>query len=198
MKVILASSSEARQGLLKEIIANFEIHVPDVDEEKIKDPIPSQRVKKISRLKAETVWERFKSPNNSLIISADSLVYFRKRFIGKPKNIANAKQILRDLSGSTHALYTGFCLIKTDRFGNKKVVQGFDKTRITFRILKEKEILDFVKKFKVLTFAGGYTIEPLAPGKGFFKEIKGSKTNVIGLPLEKLKKELIKLKILLQ
>lgn len=207
MKIILASKSKARKQLLSESGLKFDIVPADIDEKQIKDPVPSRRVKKLALLKAKTVLERLSHEGygeNVLIIAADTMVYFQNKFIGKPRNKKEAKEILRKLSGSTHWLYTGICVVHVNchceeagEAGSlamtKKVFLDFDKTKVTFRKLADLEIDSYVKNPKVLNHAGGYTIEKNTVGEGFIKQIKGSYSNVLGLPIEKLRRILTNL-----
>ncbi len=231
MRIILASQSPARKKLLAEIGLKFEVIPADIDEEKISDPMPSRRVKKLALLKAKAVWKRLSHGGNEgyegnggknwdvIIIAADTLVYLptansrqpTTKFIGKPKDLKHAKEILTLLSGSTHWLYTGICVIyalchpefisgSRNKFGmttldlkqvqhdNCKIFLDYDKTRVFFRKLSSEEINSYIADPEVLNQAGAYTIEKTTFGAGFIKKIKGSYSNVLGLPVEKLKK----------
>ncbi|MBI3384798.1 septum formation protein Maf [Candidatus Gottesmanbacteria bacterium] len=181
MKIILASKSPARKKLLLELGLKFEVVPSEVDEEKFQDKKPSVRVKKIALAKAKAVLE--KASKEAVIIAADTMIYYQGKFIGKPKSLAEAERMLSLLSGSTHFLYTGTCVIK----GNRTILD-YDKSEVTFRKLMPNEIADCVKDPEVLNHAGAYTIEKTTFGSGFIKKIKGSYSNVLGLPVEKLNK----------
>ncbi len=210
MRIILASKSPARARLLAQLGLKFEVIPSLVDEDQIQDPLPSRRVKKLALLKAKTVLEKLEHEKNDeiTIIAADTLVYLPKlkvksqklkakeqkaKFIGKPHNLNDAGRILRMLSGKTHYLYSGFCVLKyASHLGGVmkekvKIYAGFEKTKMTFRKLKATEIDNYVKTQNVLLFAGSYSIETNTPGVGFIKKIEGSKSNVVGLPMEKLR-----------
>jgi len=177
MKIILASKSPARKKLLLEMGLKFEIIPADIDEEKFQDTRPSVRVKKIAKAKAEAILKRLIHEGSGenegdvgiIIIAADTMVYCHGKLIGKPKNLPHAKEILTLLSGSTHYLYTGICLIYKSSNGKYKIFLDFDKTKVFFRKLSEEEISSYVADPEVLNHAGTYTIEKSTPGEGFIK-----------------------------
>lgn len=173
----------------------------DLDESIIKDKLPSTRVKKLARLKAEVVANKLIDKQDYLIIAADTMVYLPStpgvehyRMIGKPKDKKEAKKILQELSSSTHWLYTGICVIKIDR--TRQIFLDFDKTKVVFRKISDQEIDEYVQNPEVLNHAGGYTIEKSTVDEGFIKEIYGSYSNVLGLPMEKLKEILSMMKVI--
>ena len=198
MKIVLASQSAGRKQLLTSLGLKFDTIPADANELAIQDPKPSVRAKKIAKLKAETIYEKhFKNVKEDfLIIAGDSFVYHRGTFIGKPLTQDHAKEILNKLSATAHFLYSGVFLI-LQRQGKITRISFYDKSKVIFKKLTEQEIHDFVRKVNVLKFAGSYNIEGYAEGKSLIRKIVGSKNNVIGLPVEKLKKELIQLKVLI-
>lgn len=179
MRIILASKSPARKKMLTQMGLKFEVMPSEIDEDKITDPLPSRRVKKIALEKA---LEIFKKNKDALIVSADTMVYCHKQFIGKPTDLNDAKRILNLLSGTTHYLYSGICVMTPTH-----TFLDYDKSEVTFRKLSNEEIDDYIKNNNVLYWAGGYTIEKGTPGASFIKKIKGSGSNVLGLPVKKLK-----------
>lgn len=195
----------------------------EIEEEKIREKTPSATVKKIALLKSKEISHKIKivfnysaiachlKTNNrqleeTIIISADTMVYIPKsklknqkaKFIGKPETKNEAKQILTTLSGSTHWLYSGICVLQIRQIGQIRptcrrgrqirTFLDYDKSKVTFRKLTEKEIDEYVKNNPVTLWAGAYTIEKGTAGAGFIKKIKGSNSNVLGLPVKKLKK----------
>jgi septum formation protein len=202
MKIILASKSPARKRILEKLGISFSVVPSYIDEDQILDPIPSRRVKKLAKLKAKTVLKKAHE-TELVIISADTMVYMPKskaknlqsRFIGKPNNLTEAKQILQSLSGSIHFLYSGLCVVWRKN-GIVRQFLTYAKTKMTFRKISDEEIDKYIKQENVLTFAGAYSIESNRPGVGFIKKMEGSYTNVVGLPIEKLKTILKKVKII--
>lgn len=224
MRIILASKSSARKKILEDLGLKFEVVPSEVDEDTIKNKRPAVLVKKIAMLKARTVLKKVswltglrinesyglikRRQEQVLIIAADTVVYIPKsslyplsfcgqaKIIGKPKDKTDAKQILKSLSGSTHYLYTGICAISLTSGKIDKEFCDFEKTKVVFRKLKESEINQYIENPEVLNHAGTYTIEKSTPGAGFIKKIEGSYTNVLGLPVEKLRKIFKGIKVL--
>ena len=185
MRIILASKSPARKKMLTQMGLKFEVMPSENDEAKITDPLPSRRVKKIALEKALETIGKIRDDQGkqgeTIIISADTMVYCNKQFIGKPTDLNDAKRILKLLSGTTHYLYSGICVMTPTH-----TFLDYDKSEVTFRKLSNEEIDDYIKNNNVLYWAGGYTIEKGTPGASFIKKIKGSNSNVLGLPVKKL------------
>ena len=173
MKVILASSSPRREQILKEIIRDFEIVPPDVDE-RVDFSNPLEAVKELSFKKASVVYD--KHPD-CLIISADTVVVYNGVVFGKPKFAVNAFEMLSRLSGNTHLVYTAVTVMK-----NGKADVFADISQVTFRKLTEDQIKDYIASGSPFDKAGGYGIQD----SDFVQKIVGSYSNVMGLPKERL------------
>ena len=174
--VILASGSPRRRELLGEMGVAFEIDVPDVDE--TVGGTPDQMVAVLAERKARAVAER---KEEGLIVAADTLVALDDRALGKPADDAEAKEMLRALSGRTHDVFTGVCVMDA-RTG--RVMVAAERTGVRFRAITEEEIDAYVATGEPRDKAGAYAIQG---GAGAFVEgYEGSRTNVIGLPVEKL------------
>ena len=93
---------------------------------------------------------------SGIVIGADTFLYFRGRMIGKPKTFAQARRFLRQLSGRSHWVYTGWCLRGTD---TGRILAGYEKTRVTFRRLTEATIERLVRRGHPLDRAGGYALQ---------------------------------------
>jgi len=120
-----------------------------------------------------------------VVIGADTFLYFRGRIIGKPRNLSEAKRFLRELSGRSHWVYTGLCLRQVPG-GRQRLSHA--RTRVTFRMLDEAFIRAFHSRVNPLDKAGAYAIQQ---DRGrLIARVDGSLTNVIGLPLELLRREL--------
>lgn len=115
--------------------------------------------------------------NGKLCISADTIVWIHNKRLGKPKNHAQAKEMLQLLSGKTHSVYTGVCLKK-----DGKEILFYDKSRVTFKDLCEETIESYIKTGSPFDKAGGYGIQDEA----LVKNYQGSYSNIMGLPMEKL------------
>ncbi len=176
---ILASKSPRRVELLKQLIPTFDIIPANIDEN-IKGMYPSDIPLSLSFQKAIAV---FKEHPDDIVIAADTIVILDNKVLGKPKNSKEAKKMLQALSGKEHKVITGYTIISKSKFINKKVT-----TKVYFNDLNEELIDSYVATGSPLDKAGAYGIQD----KDFklVKKIEGSYTNVVGLPLESLKKEL--------
>jgi len=173
-KLVLASKSPRRKKILEENGFKFITCPADLNEEEYENLPPLQMVKTLSKLKAEKISKIYKE---SLILGADTTVVIGKETLGKPRDKNHAKEMLLKLSGSTHTVYTGFTIINPDK---KTITTSHDSTKITFKILSEKEINDYIKIHNVTDLAGSYAIQE---GAGeFVNKIEGDYLNVIGIP----------------
>lgn len=175
MKIILASKSPRRAEILKNIGAEFEIMPADTDEYVPDGTSPEEAVKMISAGKAECIAEK-NGGADTLIVSADTVVVYGGEIIGKPKDETHAFEILKRLSGHTHAVYTGFTL----RLGDK-AYSDFEKTEVDFRMLSDDEIYRYIKSGEPMDKAGAYGIQE--KGAVFVSGIRGDYFNVMGLPI---------------
>lgn len=175
---ILASKSPRRKKLLKQIGLNFESYHSNIQEIE-NDNNPLRSVKENSKRKADYVSKRF---TNKIIIGADTVVVIKKKVIHKPKNLAEAKKFLKELSGNKHIVYTGVYIINQK---SKKEIFGFEKTIVEFRQIPKNEIDYYVKNHRPLDKAGAYGIQDDF-GCLFVKRINGDYYNVVGLPLVKM------------
>jgi len=172
--IILASASPRRSALLREAgpaFASMRIMTSDVEEGN--DPLEN------AMRKAEAVAQM--NPR-ALVIGADTVIRFEGKTIGKPADLEDAKRILAMLSGHTHDVATGVCVrcIEADI-----LVRFEEATHVTFRMLTSEGIDNYIQAVNVLDKAGAYAIQE--HGEDIIEKIDGSLTNVIGLPLERLK-----------
>ena len=121
-----------------------------------------------------------------IVIAADTFLYFRRRIIGKPRTLHEAHRLLRALSGNSHWVYTGLCLRD---LGSGTIRTSYDKTQVTFKSLSDQVITQLLTHSSPLDKAGGYAIQE--SGRHLIARIEGSRSNVIGLPLELLRRELV-------
>jgi septum formation protein len=185
-KIYLASKSPRRRKLLKQLGINFKSFSVDLDEVILDGEHPIQTVKRLAVHKSDAAVAKVK---NGIVITADTIVVLNDEVIGKPKNKKDAIEILSRLSGRTHTVYTGFAVKNLD---NKKSVTGYEKTEVTFRKLSLQEIKDYVKTGSPMDKAGAYGIQDDF-GAVFVKRIDGCYYNVVGLPLAKIYKSLLKI-----
>ena len=177
-KIILASSSPRRVALLRSLGITFLVMPSNVDEEGVSAASPNAYTKKLAALKAEGTARMVK---NGIIIGADTTVVLGKRILNKPKDKADAMRMLRLLSGRTHKVVTGLCVL--NKYTNEKVMAAVS-TRIRFKRLSDKVIIDYIKTGEPMDKAGAYAIQGGAAA--FVEEIRGDYNNVVGLPVAKL------------
>ena len=181
-KIILASASPRRKELLEKIGLKFEVEPGDCQEIVDKDLEPREMVRKLSREKAEAVARKHR---NVVVIAADTVVLMGDKILGKPHNQAEAKKMLRSLSGKSHVVITGFTIIDTAK---RRILSKAVETKVYIRELNPEEIDCYVKSGEPLDKAGGYGIQGL--GSVIVEEIEGDYFNVVGLPLSVLSESL--------
>jgi septum formation protein len=173
---VLASSSPRRQELLKLLLADFEVLPSDVDESIRVAERPESTVVRLAREKALAVQERRPS---SFIVSADTVVVWEEEILGKPASHEEAASMLRKLSGKTHQVLTGVCLLHLDA-----LLVECSTTDVTFRHLSDLEIESYLQSAEPFDKAGAYAIQGL--GARFVERIDGCYFNVVGLPVSRL------------
>lgn len=178
-KYILASKSPRRKQLLKQIGLNATAVDSGATELELKDHNPIHLVRHNSVLKSESVAANYKK---EIVIGADTIVLLGKEILNKPRDLRQAKEYLKALSGNLHYVYTGINVINSK---SGKVKFAYEKTSVYFRTLQKDEIDYYVKKFKPLDKAGAYGIQDDF-GCLFIEKIKGDYYNIMGLPLVKL------------
>ena len=176
--ICLASSSPRRQQILKDLGLDFVVSHPVKYKEKLSGLDPEALVCHNALGKAKEVGEKY---TNSIIIGCDTVVVFNNEILGKPINHDDANAMLKKLSGNYHSVYSGLAVIDMQK--NKELV-GYDKTEVKFKDLSGKEINDYVESGGPLDKAGAYGIQEC--GGEFVESIKGSFSNVVGLPKELL------------
>ena len=180
--VILTSASPRRSELLTSMEIEFEV-VPSHVEEIIDgyDFIP-ELCEANARIKAEPIADLHPE---CLVIAADTMVYLEDNVFGKPTDLEDAHQMISKLQGRTHQVSTGVSLI----YHNEEIKKSLSViTNVTFLPLNSQQISDYLNKIDPLDKAGGYAIQEHK--QLIAKRVSGSISNVIGLPVERLKEEL--------
>ena len=173
--IVLASSSESRLKLLKQIKLNPScIFKPEIDEDSFNHLSFDKRVKKISYQKALVAKKKFKE---SFIIAADTIIFRGKKNYQKTSNIKSVQTYLKELSGKRHYVYGGICVFAP----NEKVSIKLVKTIVYFKKLSKEELNDKNLLKDGLNKAGGYAIQ--SQGSTIISKLKGSYSNVVGLSL---------------
>jgi len=171
--IVLASKSPRRRELFSLITQYYTAVEPDINENRFIGLRAKQQTLKLAEEKCEKTAPEYPE---STVIGCDTLVEFRKRVYGKPKDSDDAYRMLKELSGNTHNVYTGVC-IKTDG----KTVKFVCRTKVKFNKLEETEIRSYVHSKDPLDKAGAYGVQSGAAR--YIKWIKGDYYNVMGLPV---------------
>ncbi len=183
--LFLGSQSPRRQQLLSEMGLEFSVLNIDDLEEKYPKKLTSREVPTyLSNLKAKAIYELMPD-KKGILITADTIVVIDDVILGKPLNREEAKRMLAKLSGNTHAVVTGVTLKSS-----LKTISFSDTTQVTFRKLTEIEIDYYVDNYSPYDKAGAYGIQEWIGIVGISR-IAGSYFNVVGLPTEKLYRELL-------
>lgn len=183
MKVLLASASPRRKELLKEVIKDFSVEAFPANEDFL-GASPEETVKEISLRKLVAVPEK---ERYDLIIASDTLVYKDGKYYGKPKDRADAVRMLEELEGKDHTVCSGLAL-----YFEGSVETHAVSTVVTFRSLSRQEIEEYIDTHYCLDKAGAYAVQDGVVVKSY----NGSYSNIMGLPLEKLREILKEKKII--
>jgi len=184
---ILASQSPRRKELLEQILNPFKVVVPRVEELESHSDGPAVLVCENARIKADAVAKEFPS---FWVLGADTIVALEDEPLGKPKTLNHAREMLLRLSSRTHFVHTGICLLRHDEKLEKFTTVT---SKVTFKNLTSQIIAQYFEEVNPLDKAGGYAIQT-RPDL-IVDSLEGSRTNVIGLPLELLRKWLGEVKI---
>lgn len=176
MLLILASASPRRQELLRNASFEFEVRPSSIPEEPRPGEAPEEFVRRMAAEKALEVAAG--SPEEALVLGADTVVIADHDILSKPADLEDAARMLRRLSGRSHRVLTGVCLVKALRTIE---AQGESETRVWFRPLEEAEIREYVASGEPLDKAGAYGIQGRA--SRFVTRIEGCYFNVVGLPV---------------
>ena len=175
MKLILASNSPRRRELLSKLDYSFEI-IPSNCEEITTSVNPTDIVQDLAKLKAREVYNLHP---DCVVIGCDTVVDFNGVVMGKPKDHADAYRMIKALSGNTHYVHTGVCVLSP--VGEWLFC---DSTKVVFRNLSEREIKDYVESGQADGKAGAYGIQD---DSCFAKTYEGDFDNVVGLPTYRVK-----------
>src|SRR5271170_5481489 len=180
--LILASSSPRRAELLRQLELEFKIVPSDATEVFDEQLSPLELCQLNAHHKARAVAKKIP---DVLVLGADTLVFLGREIFGKPRHLDEAKQMLAKLQGRTHQVVTGVSLIHLRAHRERIFAVSTD---VTFRPLTARQIGDYLSKMNPLDKAGAYAIQE--HGDTIVAGISGSYSNVVGLPLERLREEL--------
>lgn len=172
-KIILASQSPRRAELLTAAGIAFEILAADVDETPLPREAPDVYVERLAIAKARAV---FALRPDASVLGADTTVTIDGEILGKPVDDADARRMLRRLSGRPHLVHTGVALVSS-----RGIQSGVDTTRVWFDAMTDEDISWYVATGEPVDRAGAYAIQGFA--SRFISRIEGSYSNVVGLPV---------------
>jgi septum formation protein len=176
IRLILASNSPRRRELLRNAGFQFDVRPSGIEENRLPGESPEDFARRLARDKALDVARQ--SNPASLVLGADTVVAINGEILEKPVDADDARRMLRTLSGHTHRVITGVCLVRAPE---AVLAWSHETTLVTFRTLTEEEIGSYVESGEPFDKAGGYGIQGLA--SRFVPRIEGCYFNVVGLPI---------------
>jgi 23S rRNA (uracil1939-C5)-methyltransferase len=180
MKVILASESPRRIDLLKKIFRSFSVIPSGLDESQFLEENPLPFALKAAETKARTVAENYP---DALVIAADTVVTIDNQLLGKPRDRAEAREMLQSLSGRRHQVITALALYRKNP---EKLLKDFETSLVTFKPLTAEDIEAYLDRNSYGDKAGAYAIQEVKDR--FLEKLEGDYHNVVGLPLKKLRR----------
>jgi septum formation protein len=177
--LVLASASPRRRELLTQAGFEFKVIPANIPEERHPNEDPTAFVTRLAQEKAEAVFNLLSNGSTEdqlLVLGADTIVVTPEEIIGKPQNPADAARMLRLLSGRTHQVITGVCLISKEH-----MLIGTETTAVTMREITEAEIAAYIASGEPMDKAGAYAIQGYAAR--WIPRIEGCYFNVVGLPI---------------
>jgi septum formation protein len=181
MKLILASSSPRRAEILRDAGIAFDVRAPQIDEARLPNEAAEKMAARLAEAKARGAAESSGKKNPAIIIGADTAVELDGEIFGKPRDAADAREMLSYLSGRTHYVVTGIYVLRLPDGAARSAVET---TAVTFARLDQKEIDAYVISGEPFDKAGGYAIQGRA-GR-YIPRVEGCYFNVVGLPLARL------------
>ena len=180
--IILASASPRRKEILELADLKFDVMPSDAQEITTKTA-PNEVVMELASIQAKDIYK--KSEKQSMIVGADTVVAYQGQILGKPTDKADAKRMLTMLSGQTHEVYTGVCVIE-----DGKTKTFYEETKVTFYEISDEQINHYIKTGEPMDKAGSYGIQGKAAV--FIKGIEGDYYNVVGFPIARFLQEITK------
>ena len=175
--IILASASPRRKEILSLLNISFDIIPANIDENVL-------TIKDIEKVAEDKAIEVLRTNPDKIVIGADTVVVVNNEILGKPKDLKDAKTMIKKLSNNIHSVYTGICLLSKE-----KKISGLCESKVFVTSISEKEIDDYIQQEHILDAAGSYKIQGIF--SKFITKIDGDYWNIVGLPLnwvyEKLK-----------
>lgn len=183
-RIVLASGSPRRLELLGNLGLLFEVIPSNVDETIPPGVTPGQLVQSLALQKAQGVLASLSADKDLVVIGADTMVVLDGDLIGKPEDEAEARAMLRRLSGRTHIVFTGVAVLEKRKNVELKTFEHVEESFVTFGNLSDAEIAAYVATREPLDKAGAYALQGI--GAALVDRIEGCYTNIIGLPIPKV------------
>ena len=177
--LILASGSPRRKEMLEQLGVDFSVFIPDTDESRNEGEQPEDFVARLARNKARAAQQKGAFDDSVAILAADTIVVQNGRVYGKPSDYEHARRIWQSLSGNKHEVMTSVSLLQGQSMQVKVSV-----TEVEFAVINESQMQRYWETKEPLDKAGAYAIQGLACD--WVKSIKGSYSNVVGLPLREV------------
>jgi len=184
-KIILASTSPRRKGLLQQMGIDCEVIPSDYEEDMKMNLSPKELAKVLAYGKAKDVSDKLK---DGIVIGVDTFLVYKGNKIGKPHTKENAYKMLKMFSGKTIEVYSGVALINAK---TKEEIKDYEVSKFKFKDLSDKEIKDYIATGEPLDKAGAIAIQGL--GSIFIREVHGCYANIVGFPIHNIYKNLQKL-----
>ncbi len=176
-RFLLASASPRREELLRALGVEVRVQPSNIDEDGVKGDTPEETVKLLSMAKARAAMEHVRA--GEIVVAADTVVVLDGAVLGKPRDAADAREMLGRLSGRSHSVFTGVTVWDS---ATGQGLTNLEETEVEFRHLSSGEIDAYVASGDPLDKAGGYGVQ----SGTLVKQVRGSLSNVAGLPMEKL------------
>ena len=181
--LILASASPRRHELLTQAGLSFTAEAADLNEELLAGETAAVYVQRLAEEKAQAIWNLHKAADTLddplIVLGADTCVASEGQILGKPVDTADARRMLELLSGRTHTVLTGIAAVTRSR-----IVRGLEITHVTFNVLKDAEIAQYIASGEPMDKAGAYAIQGYAAR--WIPRIEGDYGNVVGLPIARV------------
>ena len=181
--LILASASPRRRELLTQAGLSFTAEAADLNEDRMPDEAAAAYVQRLAEEKAHAVWTLHKDEDTSddplIVLGADTCVVCDGQILGKPVDTADARRMLELLGGRTHAVLTGSAAVTRNR-----TMRDLEITQVTFNVLKDAEIAQYITSGEPMDKAGAYAIQGYAAR--WIPRIEGCYFNVVGLPIARV------------
>ena len=187
-RIILASNSPRRREILEQAGINFQI-IPSQCEEKISSTDPESVVKELALLKATSVANQYR--DNTIVIGADTVVANMGKILGKPSDELDAANMLMNLQGHSHDVYTGVAIVIKEDNGNTQTLCFSENTKVRIDDMSKEQVMNYILTGEPMDKAGSYAIQ----GKfaKYIRGIEGDYYNVVGFPICRFRMEMKKL-----